>query len=67
MQPIVGVIADKSKSRWGRRRPFMLGGSLIVAASLFLLGWTSEVVGIFVKDAEMVSISACAKMSKNRC
>ncbi|KAL1968290.1 hypothetical protein VTN77DRAFT_2125 [Rasamsonia byssochlamydoides] len=52
MQPIVGVIADRSRSKWGRRRPFMVGGSFVVAACLLLLGWTSEVVGLFVHDAE---------------
>ena len=24
MQPVVGVLADSSKSKWGRRRPFMV-------------------------------------------
>ncbi|KAL1986718.1 hypothetical protein VTN96DRAFT_5923 [Rasamsonia emersonii] len=52
MQPIIGVIADRSRSKWGRRRPFMVGGSFVVAACLLLLGWTSEVVGMFVHDAE---------------
>lgn len=32
----------------------MVGGSLVVAACLLLLGWTSEVVGLFVHDAEKV-------------
>jgi MFS family permease len=54
MQPIVGVIADRSRSKWGRRRPFMIGGSFVVAACLLLLGWTSELVGVFVHDAETV-------------
>ncbi|KAF2205805.1 sucrose transport protein-like protein [Delitschia confertaspora ATCC 74209] len=44
MQPIVGVIADHSKSRWGRRRPFMIGGTIAVSACLLVLGWTREIV-----------------------
>ncbi|KAJ9263182.1 hypothetical protein DTO195F2_3160 [Paecilomyces variotii] len=52
MQPVVGVIADRSRSKWGRRRPFMVGGSLVVAACLLVLGWTSELVGAFVADEE---------------
>lgn len=52
MQPVVGVVADKSRSRWGRRRPFMVGGALVVGAALLLLGWTKEVVGVFVGDQE---------------
>jgi solute carrier family 45 protein 1/2/4 len=52
MQPIVGVIADRSRSKYGRRRPFMVIGSVIVAASLMILGWTKEVVGHFVQEGE---------------
>ncbi|RJE24360.1 Sucrose transport protein [Aspergillus sclerotialis] len=52
IQPLIGVIADRSRSKWGRRRPFMIGGSIVVAMCLLVLGWTSEIVGKFVKDAE---------------
>ena len=55
MQPVVGVLADNSKSKWGRRRPFMVGGSLVVGLCLLVLGWTSEIVGIFVSEPGMVS------------
>lgn len=48
MQPIVGAYADKSTSRYGRRRPYMVIGALITSMGLLLLGWTSEVVGFFV-------------------
>ncbi|KAF2452324.1 hypothetical protein BDY21DRAFT_294897 [Lineolata rhizophorae] len=50
MQPVVGVIADRSTSRWGRRRPFMVGGAVVVAACLLVLGWTKELVGLFVSE-----------------
>jgi MFS family permease len=53
MQPIVGVVADRSTSRFGRRRPFMLGGTVLVAIFLLLLGWTKEVVRYFVADEEV--------------
>lgn len=52
MQPIVGVVADRSTSRWGRRRPFMFGGTILVGMFLLLLGWTKEVVRYFVSDPE---------------
>ncbi|KAF4999268.1 hypothetical protein FDECE_11562 [Fusarium decemcellulare] len=52
VQPVVGVIADESKSRWGRRRPLMVVGSIIVAISLLILGFTREIVGLVVKDEE---------------
>ncbi|KAL2865805.1 putative sucrose transporter [Aspergillus lucknowensis] len=52
IQPLIGVIADRSRSKWGRRRPFMIGGSLVVTVCLLVLGWTTELVGYFVTDAE---------------
>ncbi|TVY85463.1 General alpha-glucoside permease [Lachnellula suecica] len=52
MQPIVGVIADRSTSKYGRRRPFMVMGSFVVAACLLVLGWTKEIVGYFVEEGE---------------
>ncbi|KAI9792548.1 MAG: hypothetical protein M1816_002068 [Peltula sp. TS41687] len=50
MQPVVGAISDRSKSRWGRRRPFMLGGAMIVAICMIFLGWTAEIAGLFTQD-----------------
>lgn len=29
VQPVAGAISDRSASRWGRRRPFILGGTLV--------------------------------------
>jgi solute carrier family 45 protein 1/2/4 len=52
MQPIVGVVADNSKSKYGRRRPFMIGGSIIVTLSLIVMAWAKEVVGLFVEDKD---------------
>jgi MFS family permease len=37
VQPIVGVFSDRARTRLGRRLPFIIGGALIIAASLFLL------------------------------
>ncbi|KAG7107505.1 General alpha-glucoside permease like protein [Verticillium longisporum] len=50
VQPIVGVIADQSTSKWGRRRPFIVMGSIIAALSMIVLGFTQEIVGFFVAD-----------------
>ncbi|KAJ5820177.1 hypothetical protein N7474_005768 [Penicillium riverlandense] len=52
IQPLIGVIADRSRSKWGRRRPFMVFGSFVVALCLVVLGWTAEIVALFVADAE---------------
>ena len=55
MQPIVGILADKSRSKYGRRRPVMLAGAAIVGVCLLILGWTGEIVGSFVTEPELVS------------
>ncbi|KAL7789447.1 major facilitator superfamily domain-containing protein [Trichoderma ceciliae] len=44
VQPVVGVVADESKSPWGRRRPLMLAGAIVVSACLLVLGFTREIV-----------------------
>ncbi|KAJ7840426.1 major facilitator superfamily domain-containing protein [Mycena leptocephala] len=47
VQPLIGVLADNSTSRWGRRRPYMLAGCTICAASMLLLGYTREIAAVF--------------------
>eukprot|EP01132_Coremiostelium_polycephalum_P005667 gene5667-7053_t len=37
VQPIVGVISDRSKSRFGRRKPFILFGSIFIVLGLLLI------------------------------
>ncbi len=37
--PIVGYISDRTRTRWGRRRPFLLFGALPMAAAFALLWW----------------------------
>lgn len=54
MQPVVGVIADRSTSRYGRRRPFMVGCTILTSLFLLLLGWTKEVVQLFASEKETV-------------
>jgi solute carrier family 45 protein 1/2/4 len=47
MQPLIGVLADNCTSRFGRRRPYMLVGTVICAAAMLLLGFTRPVASIF--------------------
>lgn len=47
-QPVVGVLADSNKSKWGRRSPYIGIGTIIVAAALLTLGWTKEIVSALV-------------------
>lgn len=52
VQPIVGAIADESRSKWGRRRPFIVIGAIVVALCLLVLGFTKEIVALFMSDEE---------------
>jgi solute carrier family 45 protein 1/2/4 len=52
MQPVIGMISDRWTGRWGRRRPFMVGGTAGVVVLLLLLGWCETFVGWFVKGEE---------------
>lgn len=45
----IGVLADASTSRWGRRRPYMLGGSLLCLFAMLLLGYTRSIAGWFTR------------------
>ncbi len=33
----------------------MIGGTIIVGFALLVLGWTAEIVGIFIEDTDLVS------------
>ncbi|KAH9857374.1 MFS general substrate transporter [Lenzites betulinus] len=48
VQPLIGVMADNSKSRFGRRRPYMVVGCLICTTAMLLLGFTRPVASIFL-------------------
>jgi solute carrier family 45 protein 1/2/4 len=45
VQPLIGIFADRSKSRWGRRRPFMMAGIALCGFAMMLLGWAKEIGG----------------------
>eukprot|EP01097_Dermamoeba_algensis_P007600 TRINITY_DN483_c0_g1_i1.p1 TRINITY_DN483_c0_g1~~TRINITY_DN483_c0_g1_i1.p1 ORF type:complete len:314 (-),score=44.99 TRINITY_DN483_c0_g1_i1:737-1678(-) len=42
VSPTVGVLSDRSTARWGRRRPFILGGLIFVVASMVLFSNSKE-------------------------
>ncbi|MBN1439780.1 MAG: MFS transporter [Anaerolineales bacterium] len=37
--PIVGYLSDRTRSRWGRRRPFLLFGAVPLMAAFALMWW----------------------------
>ena len=44
--PLTGALSDRTTSRFGRRRPWILGGALLFASALVLLGLQQSLVGI---------------------
>jgi len=44
--PIAGALSDRTVSRWGRRKPWILGGAVLFAAALVSLGLQSTFVGV---------------------
>ncbi|KAL6525198.1 general substrate transporter [Orobanche minor] len=42
VQPIVGYYSDNCTSRFGRRRPFIAIGSVLVAVAVFLIGYAAD-------------------------
>ncbi|KAF2766710.1 hypothetical protein EJ03DRAFT_277544 [Teratosphaeria nubilosa] len=51
VQPYVGIQSDRCRSRFGKRRPFMVAGAAATIISLMALAWTRELIaaigGIF--------------------
>lgn len=39
VQPIVGILSDRTRSRWGRRKPFIVGGTTGVIISTLALAF----------------------------
>lgn len=67
--PLAGMLSDRTRSRWGRRRPWAIGGSALTAASLLLTGaateplavgaaWIGVSVGIAVVSAALTAMIA---------
>src|SRR5512143_3361442 len=38
VQPMAGMLSDRSTSRWGRRRPYIVGGTFFDLVFLLLIG-----------------------------
>ncbi|HEY9365764.1 MAG TPA: MFS transporter [Agromyces sp.] len=47
-QPIVGAISDRTRSRFGRRAPWMVGGALIGGVLLFGMGFLDSILWLTV-------------------
>ncbi|CAL8094417.1 unnamed protein product [Prunus armeniaca] len=51
VQPCVGIWSDKCSLKFGRRRPFILVGSLMISVSVVLIGFSAD-VGYLLGDTK---------------
>ena len=56
--PLMGIFSDRVNTRMGRRRPFVLWGSLCLAATVFLLFVPPDLSGVSAKAYFAVTIVA---------
>jgi MFS family permease len=48
VQPVAGAISDAWVSKWGRRRPMILIGTIGDVVFLAMLGWAGGIWGVFI-------------------
>nr|AAX49396.1 sucrose transporter 2 [Eucommia ulmoides] len=51
VQPCVGIWSDKCTSKYGRRRPFILVGSLMISIAVIVIGFSAD-IGYLIGDTE---------------
>ncbi|KAL6983505.1 sugar transporter [Sarracenia purpurea var. burkii] len=51
VQPCVGIWSDKCTSKYGRRRPFILVGSLMISVAVVIIGFSAD-IGYILGDTK---------------
>jgi len=76
VQPIAGMLSDRSTSRWGRRRPFIMTGALLNALAILLIGLSPQfgklddptakvLFGVVLGFAVLQVANICSQFSAN--
>ena len=55
VQPVVGALSDKTVSKFGRRRPYLLGGALIASLALWIFP-NSQNVAVALESATGIEV-----------
>ena len=75
VQPLIGALSDKTKSRFGRRRPYLLGGAIIASIALWLFPNSGNIAqflgdnlpawtGLFIAAILIWVIDACINIAQ---
>ncbi|WP_048439683.1 MFS transporter [Caenimonas sp. SL110] len=48
MQPLIGVVSDRTRSRWGRRAPWILVGAAMTLAGLIGMKYSTSIVQLLL-------------------
>ncbi|GLT36951.1 hypothetical protein SLA2020_112960 [Shorea laevis] len=51
VQPCVGIWSDKCTSKFGRRRPFIVAGSLMISVAVIIIGFSAD-IGYILGDTK---------------
>ncbi|CAI0387574.1 unnamed protein product [Linum tenue] len=51
VQPCVGIWSDKCTSKYGRRRPYILAGSLMISIAVIIIGFSAD-IGYLLGDTK---------------
>jgi solute carrier family 45, member 1/2/4 len=53
VQPYVGAMSDNCRIKWGRRKPYMIGGALLSIIFVMLFVWAEKIVTCFLTAANV--------------
>ncbi|KAJ5794760.1 hypothetical protein N7457_001359 [Penicillium paradoxum] len=65
VQPYIGIRSDNCRLSWGKRKPFMVVGSVATVVALLALAWVREIVGGFLSVFGVDPASGGAKITIN--
>lgn len=60
--PLMGGVSDRCRSRWGRRRPFLLAGALIWGAAYCAMFWIPHGWALWQKSASFLVTCLCVNI-----
>ncbi|MHA1682724.1 MAG: MFS transporter [Promethearchaeota archaeon] len=63
---VFGIISDNTRSRFGRRRPFLLVGGIVMGVGMILFGFSPNYLICFIIDVILIGISSNLYYSAQR-